>query len=178
MNHSFDKSSGSVQHKELLEGFLDQGQTGDGFNVNNGASDTSTLRQPGQKKSTQGTFGLQFRAIMKKNLTLQRKNTGTNICQLLTPIVALAIVYLVKIGLNTNIPDLFSYNLSFPYIYNVPYNYIYDKWGFFLHDSPIYLHFGDCHQFYLYDFDKEASYQTKSFVPTTGECCKIDFYQE
>jgi len=101
---------------------------------------------------------------MKKNLTLQKKNTGTNICQLLTPIVALAVVYLVKIGLSTNIPDLFSYNLSFPFIYNVPYGYMYDKWGFFLHDSPIYLHFGDCHQFYLFDFDKEASYKTKSFV--------------
>jgi len=99
MNQSFDKSkpllldvgsnfegSSAVHHNGLLEGLVKQGdpsgfQAEDGFGINNQESEISSLSQPIHQKSLEGTFSLQFKAILKKNMTLQAKHTCTNICQ-------------------------------------------------------------------------------------------------
>jgi len=68
----------SAVHNELLEGLVQQEDPSDGFGVNHQDSEIS---QPRQQKSLEGTFSLQFKAILKKNMTLQAKHTCTNICQ-------------------------------------------------------------------------------------------------
>lgn len=66
-----------------------------------------------QKKSHQ------FKALFLKSATLQSKQLGTNICQILTPIICLLFTYLIKViaEKNLNISQdqiTFGIPLNFP----------------------------------------------------------------
>lgn len=70
-------------------------------------------RQGKQKKSHQ------FKALFLKSATLQSKQLGTNICQILTPIICLLFTYLIKViatdNLNVQQDEItFGIPLNFP----------------------------------------------------------------
>jgi hypothetical protein len=45
----------------------------------------------------------QFKALFIKNATLQSKQIGTNICQILTPIICLIFTYVIQVIAKANI---------------------------------------------------------------------------
>lgn len=61
----------------------------------------------------------QFKALFLKNTRLQYKQIGTNICQVLTPVICLIFTYLIRTvaedGLKTNIDVK---NNFYPYKFN------------------------------------------------------------
>jgi len=67
----------------------------------------------------------QWRALMKKNFALQAKQKGTNICQILTPIVCLIFIILIKTIAEGRLSPAFTFSLPIPFIYNVPYGFLY-----------------------------------------------------
>lgn len=102
----------------------------------------------------------QKRALFRKNLTLQKRQVGTNICQILTPIIGLFVVHALR-QLGESSIDMFtdrSLYIPIPYIFNIPYKPF----------QALSNHFNisDCLQWYLYDFASNATTQTRDFFGT------------
>ena len=61
----------------------------------------------------------QFKALFLKNLRLQSKQIGTNVCQIFTPIICILFTYLMHTIASENMPlgSLYEPN-AYPYKYN------------------------------------------------------------
>ena len=108
----------------------------------------------------------QLRALLRKSVTLQLRQKGTNCCQICTPILCLLLVYLMKeiagsqLENNENIPVQLE---TMPRILNpplVPNQVIYNLMG---------LDVTSCEQWYYYDIDS-SNPNVSDYVGTlTGE---------
>lgn len=99
----------------------------------------------------------QFNGLLIKNFNLLTKQTGTMICQVLTPIFCLGFVYLIQVLIQENIGKS-SYGIKndFPMFFNLP---IYDKLAF----TKLPIETTTCEEWYLYDFDKDTPEEDKEF---------------
>ncbi|CAK64013.1 unnamed protein product (macronuclear) [Paramecium tetraurelia] len=94
----------------------------------------------------------QFRALFYKNASIQSRQIGTNICQILTPLICLVLVYIIQ----EIIFDKFSgwtFQLDFPYLLNIPF--IYSQIPMFSNVS--------CLQWYFYDVS-QLSHSEQNFI--------------
>lgn len=66
----------------------------------------------------------QFKALFYKNLALQSRHIGTNMCQIITPLICLFFVQLIK-ELAFDKFQGSTFKIDFPYLFNVPalYNF-------------------------------------------------------
>ena len=97
----------------------------------------------------------QIRGLFRKNATLQKRQVGTNICQILTPVIGLFVVHALR-QLGESSLDMVtgrSLYIPIPYIFNIPYKPF----------SALTQQFSisDCDQWYLYDFDEKATNETR-----------------
>lgn len=76
-----------------------------------------------EELSFQEKIKYQRRALMRKNLTLQMRMIGTNLCQIVTPILVLLIVLILKQVSKSNIEFMaeFSLYLPIPFFFHLPY---------------------------------------------------------
>ena len=82
---------------------------------------------------------------------------GTNICQILTPIIGLFVVHALR-KLGESSLDMFtdrSLYIPIPYIFNIPYKPF--------QALASYFNISDCNQWYLFDFAEEATSDTREF---------------
>ena len=85
------------------------------------------------------------------------RQVGTNICQAITPIIGLCVVYVFRY-LGTTSLDLIngkSMYIPIPFIFNLPLKP-------FSTFNP-YFNISDCNQWYLYQFSEHADDETKTF---------------
>lgn len=98
-----------------------------------------------------------MRALFRKNLTLQKRQMGTNICQVLTPIIGLMVVHALR-TLGESSMDMFtnrSLYIPIPYLLNIPYKPF--------QALSSYFNISDCRQWYLYDFASDSTPETRDF---------------
>jgi len=105
----------------------------------------------------------QFMALIKKSVALQAKQKGTNICQVLTPIICLLFVWLIKSIMSGQLTQKYSFQLPFPFMFNVPYNSVYGKGNELVKGMVSPITINECLQWYLYDFEGADDF-TKNFV--------------
>lgn len=99
----------------------------------------------------------QKRALFRKNLTLQGRQVGTNICQILTPIIGLFVVHMLRIQGESSldmITDRALY-IPIPYIFNIPYKPF--------QTLASYFNITDCLSWYLTDFSPSATPESRNF---------------
>ena len=112
------------------------------------------------EESTSKRKSHQIRALLRKSVTLQLRQKGTNVCQILTPILCLVLVYLMKEIAGTQLENRENDPVDLettPRILNPPLvpNYVlYNMIG---------LDADNCEQWYLYDFDSDDP-QIQDFV--------------
>lgn len=70
--------------------------------------------RPASKKKSH-----QFKALFLKSATLQSKQLGTNICQILTPIICLLFTYIIKVIASNNL-DVQQDEITFGIPLNFP----------------------------------------------------------
>ena len=93
----------------------------------------------------------QFRAIFLKSLTMQSKMVGTNICQILTPIICLGLVLIIKIIAQKYFKDD-PFKISEPILFNL------DKLTQLIARSGATpMQMSTCLQWYEFSFDEHAS---------------------
>ena len=65
----------------------------------------------------------QMRALCRKNATMQKRQVGTNICQIITPIMGLFVVHVLRqLGeSNLNMVTNKALYIPIPYLLNIPY---------------------------------------------------------
>lgn len=85
---------------------------------------------------------------------------GTNICQMITPILVLLIVLILKEVSKSNIDFMaeFSLYLPMPYLFHAPYNTL-SMFGKV-------LNLNECEQWYLYDFGVNTTQASKDYWGT------------
>jgi len=110
----------------------------------------------------------QARALFRKSATLQLRQKGTNCCQILTPILCLALVAIMKALAESQLSDKdqqASELASFPRILNPPL-----VPNFILMNLIPGLKIDSCEQWYYFDIDPEAEPGTEQYVGyLTGE---------
>jgi hypothetical protein len=64
----------------------------------------------------------QRRALFRKSISLQKRQVGTNVCQLLTPIISLVLIILLKKIAESNISKYIDQPIysGLPYVFNIP----------------------------------------------------------
>ena len=99
----------------------------------------------------------QRRALILKSFTLQVRMLGTNICQMVTPILVLLIVLILKEVSKSNIDFMteFSLYLPFPYLFHMPYEPMSAMGKVF--------NITDCEQWYYVEYNENASDVDKEF---------------
>ena len=99
----------------------------------------------------------QRRALFRKSVSLQMRQIGTNICQLLTPIISLLLIILLKGIAQSNISKYIDAPIysGLPYIFNIPL--------YSIGQLGVLFNLTSCDQWYLYDFEDDASELTKEF---------------
>lgn len=90
----------------------------------------------------------QFKALFLKSATLQSKQIGTNLCQILTPIICLFFTYLIKEIATDNL-DVSQDNISI----GIPLNFDYDLAN--MTNITDYIKI-NCLQWYEYQVDNPA----------------------
>lgn len=99
----------------------------------------------------------QFNGLLIKNFNLLTKQTGTMICQIITPIICLAFVYLIQLIVEANIgKTAYGVKFDYPLLFNVPF---YQKTAY----SSLPIKVQNCDEWYLYDFDKDISQEDIDF---------------
>ena len=99
----------------------------------------------------------QFNGLLIKNFNLLTKQKGTMICQIITPIICLAFVFLIQIIVQANIgKSAYGVKFDYPFFLNLP---IYDR----LQYSKLPIKITSCNEWYLYDFAADTPEEDKEF---------------
>ena len=99
----------------------------------------------------------QLKALVVKNAHLQSRQICTNIIQILTPIIGLAIIKLIKYLINQNIGRIVPvYDISIPFFANFPYDQL-------AHKTSV-IKLMSCNQFYYYGFAPNATQETRDYI--------------
>lgn len=100
---------------------------------------------------------IQLKALMIKNLNLLSKQKSTLICQIITPVLCLSLVYLIKFLVETNIDKTtYGMKMNFPFIFNIP---VYQR----TRQAWLPIRITNCNEWYLYDFDQNITKEDIEF---------------
>ncbi|CAI2381584.1 unnamed protein product [Moneuplotes crassus] len=99
----------------------------------------------------------QRRALFRKSVSLQFRQMGTNLCQLVTPIVSLLLIILLKNIADDNISEYVSAPIydDIPYVLNFPIAPI--------GEMGLGLTLTSCEQWYMYGFDDDIDQESRDF---------------
>ena len=102
----------------------------------------------------------QLKALLKKNVKLTMRQTGTTLFQVITPILCLGFIYFVKKCAEQLLTYTTYVNQSdFPFIFNLPF--LYNK----LDNVSLPIRTTSCEEWYLYTFNSTANNtSTKSYL--------------
>lgn len=99
----------------------------------------------------------QFNGLLIKNFNLLTKQTGTMVCQIITPIICLGFVFLIQIIVQANITKT-AYGVKFdtPIFFNLP---IYSRLAY----AKLPIRVTNCDEWYLFDFSEDTPLEDKVF---------------
>lgn len=101
----------------------------------------------------------QLKALLIKNFNLIAKQKATLVCQIITPVICLAFVFLIQYIIEDNIGKTsFGMKMDFPYLFNLPILKNLDDAS-----GPIPLKIDNCDEWYLFDFDDDTPEEDKQF---------------
>lgn len=106
----------------------------------------------------------QRRALFRKSVSLQMRQIGTNVCQLLTPIISLVMIILLKSIAESNISKYIDAPIysGLPYLFNVPLSSV--------GQLGLLFNITSCDMWYMYGFENGTTQDTKDFFGfNTGE---------
>lgn len=99
----------------------------------------------------------QFNGLLIKNFNLLTKQTGTIICQVITPVLCLGFVFLIQVIVEANIgKSAYGVKFDYPIFFNLP---IYDNLVY----SRLPIKTTTCDEWYLYEFAEDTPEEDKKF---------------
>ena len=133
------------------------------LNIMEGSRDLMVNLPAEQQSKTTHTPCNQLKALLSKNISIQKRQIGTNIIQILTPIIGLLMIKLVNFLAIHNLDRFIQlYEISVPFFLNLPYGMLANK------ELPIRI--SDCNQWYAIGYYPNATEATKKFIGSnTGE---------
>ena len=102
----------------------------------------------------------QLRALLIKNFTLLTKQKGTLVCQIMTPVFCLGFMFLIQYLITQNIDSIAKSNNKINFLFPLNFPFFKEKVN---HNKEIPIFFGECDEWYLYDFDKNTPESDKLF---------------
>jgi hypothetical protein len=106
---------------------------------------------------TNSKISYQRRALFRKSVSLQMRQIGTNVCQLLTPIISLVMIILLKGIAESNISKYIDTPIysGLPYIFNIPLSSI--------GQLGVLFNITSCDMWYMYGYEKDTPQETKDY---------------